>query len=172
MIELYDISDCREDIVHLLNMIICEMPLVSNLTDECVLERLAQLIAMFESHFDSGLNINFTELSQSSREHIENVIREWLCIFYNAKILISKLQFITEQEIGYAALMILTVLYKVRMSLPDIQAYFEDDDYFSEFEERLDDVMRYIYEIIILVKFLVFVLSLGLINCLKLCNEN
>ncbi|XP_054156859.1 probable serine/threonine-protein kinase DDB_G0282963 [Oppia nitens] len=140
MLDMYEHN--KSDCIRLLNMIICEIPFIKSFTDDCLLERLLNLISIITNAFDtSSLSLNYRE--QDSENDRELAIREWLVGHYNAKCLIDDLNFSDAEDRARVAILVINILFKLRHSLKDIEQYLEDCDSFVQFDRQLNDFTRY-----------------------------
>src|SRR4051812_33512887 len=117
MFEIYEHN--KSDCIKLLNMIICEIPFVKSFSDDCLLERLLNLISMITNTFDNPNDQSLDSNVFDCEEERETAIREWLLRHYTAKLFIDDLNFNDSEDRARVTALIINIIYKLRHSLKD-----------------------------------------------------
>ncbi|CAG2173444.1 unnamed protein product, partial [Oppiella nova] len=144
MLELYEHN--KADCIRLLNMIICEIPFIKTFNDDCLLERLLNLISIITAAFDghtAGASLHDQHEAIDTDEERELSIREWLLRHYNSKCFIDDLNFGDPEDRTRVTVLIINILFKLRHSLKDIEQYLKDCDSFVQFDRQLNQYTRF-----------------------------
>ncbi|XP_054167158.1 zinc finger protein 181-like [Oppia nitens] len=132
----------KEVIIRLVNDIVSDTPLITNLTDRSkVSNKLVKLIHWFERSVNSGAQ----SLSLLRCVSFEALIENWLLDYYCEESVMDSFDIEEgiEHELSTAALLILYVVYKFSVCFPHIVMYFNDSWHqMQEFNTKLDQMLQ------------------------------
>ncbi|CAG2109943.1 unnamed protein product [Medioppia subpectinata] len=132
----------KESIVRLMNAIVSDSPVVTNLNNRSIVsQKLVKLIHYFEHSISEG-NKSLLVLKCVS---FEALIENWLLDYYCEDSVMESFDIEegVEQELSTASLLILYVIHKFSICFPHIVMYFNDHwNQLRVFNARLDQMLK------------------------------